>query len=119
MDSILTDPSLENVNGRHHAIQVDSSRFRLAAAVVWTVVIMVLCWLPSGVVHELPDESSWFEIPNFDKLVHGESSWFFPSFGFVFGRPHAACRSPRVAGARRSHRVGSGPAGHRPRRERP
>ena len=39
-------------------------------AILWTVVIMVLCWLPGGVVETIEDESSWFKIPNLDKFVH-------------------------------------------------
>ena len=40
-------------------------------AVLWTLVIMVLCWIPGSVVREIEDDSLWFEIPYFDKLVHG------------------------------------------------
>lgn len=46
-------------------------RFRLATALVWSVLMLVMCWLPRGVVHEVQDGSSWFKIPNFDKVVHG------------------------------------------------
>jgi VanZ family protein len=43
---------------------------RLAAAVIWTLTIMTLCWLPKEVVHQVEEKSSWFAINNFDKAVH-------------------------------------------------
>ncbi len=45
--------------------------FRLATAVIWTLLILVLCWLPTEFVDEVESESSWFRIPNLDKVVHG------------------------------------------------
>jgi hypothetical protein len=45
-------------------------RIRLAAAIFWTLTIMALCWLPPPWVHEVQRSSSWFEIPNLDKVVH-------------------------------------------------
>jgi len=39
-------------------------------ALVWTLVIMVLCWLPRNLVQQVEGESSWFKIPNLDKVVH-------------------------------------------------
>jgi len=39
-------------------------------ALVWTLLIMVLCWMPKNLVRQVEGESSWFEIPNLDKLVH-------------------------------------------------
>ncbi len=44
--------------------------FRLRVAVLWTLVILTLCWLPRSIVEEVEKDSSWFEIPNFDKVVH-------------------------------------------------
>jgi VanZ like family len=46
-------------------------RRRLVMAVIWTVVIMVLCWVPGDFVRKVEDGSSWFEIPDLDKIVHG------------------------------------------------
>ncbi len=43
---------------------------RVATAVLWTVVILTLCWLPRQYVREIEGDSSWFEIPNLDKIVH-------------------------------------------------
>jgi hypothetical protein len=44
--------------------------YRLVMAVLWTILIMTLCWLPRFVVEAIESESSWLEVPNFDKLVH-------------------------------------------------
>ena len=48
----------------------DLKSLRMAAAVIWTLVIMTLCWLPSEVVHTVEGSSSWFEIHDLDKAVH-------------------------------------------------
>jgi len=45
-------------------------RHRFVIAVVWTLVIMLLCWLPRDLVQEVEDQSSWFELPHLDKIVH-------------------------------------------------
>ncbi len=45
--------------------------FRLATAISWTLLILVLCWLPTQFVDEVEEGSSWFRIPNLDKVVHG------------------------------------------------
>jgi VanZ family protein len=44
-------------------------RLRLAAAVAWTLVIMLLCWLPKRVVRRAA-RVPWFGIPHLDKVVH-------------------------------------------------
>jgi glycopeptide antibiotics resistance protein len=43
---------------------------RVAAAVAWSVIILALCWIPRHYVAEIEDQSSWFDIPNLDKIVH-------------------------------------------------
>ena len=45
-------------------------RFRIAIAALWTIVIVVLCWMPGFVVQEIEKDSSWFQVPNLDKVVH-------------------------------------------------
>jgi len=45
-------------------------RIRLAAAVVWTLTIMALCWLSPKWVQKVQHSSSWFELPSLDKIVH-------------------------------------------------
>ena len=44
--------------------------FRIAMAALWTIVILVLCWMPGEWVQEVEEGSSWFQIPNLDKVVH-------------------------------------------------
>ncbi len=65
------------------AIWRDRQTLRWAAAVAWTLVIMALCWLPSEFVHEVEGSSSWFEIPNLDKVVH---SGIFVVFALLWAR---------------------------------
>ena len=43
---------------------------RVAAAVIWILVILVLCWTPKYVVSRVENES-FFQLPSLDKLVHG------------------------------------------------
>jgi uncharacterized protein (DUF486 family) len=44
--------------------------YRAIIAVLWTLAILTLCWLPGDVVRVVEKDSSWFQIPNLDKLVH-------------------------------------------------
>ncbi len=39
-------------------------------AALWTIVILVLCWMPGFVVQDIERDSSWFQVPNLDKVVH-------------------------------------------------
>jgi VanZ family protein len=48
----------------------DLKSLRLVAAVIWTLTIMTLCWLPGEVVRKVEESSSWFEIHHLDKAVH-------------------------------------------------
>jgi hypothetical protein len=43
---------------------------RLILAVVWTLTILALCLLPGVWINEVEKGSSWFKLPNLDKLVH-------------------------------------------------
>jgi hypothetical protein len=44
--------------------------FRLATAIIWTAVVVFLCWLPGNFVKEIEQESSWFRMPSLDKAIH-------------------------------------------------
>jgi VanZ family protein len=44
--------------------------FRLGAAVIWTVVILLLCWIPATVVQKIEGGSPWFRVPELDKVIH-------------------------------------------------
>jgi hypothetical protein len=70
VDSLSTTPNdTEPVAGPTTATPT-STIFRLTMAVLWTVVILVLCWTPGELVESLERRSPWFAIPNLDKLVH-------------------------------------------------
>jgi hypothetical protein len=43
---------------------------RFALATLWTLVIMVLCWMPKYIVQRVEESSSWFELPDLDKVIH-------------------------------------------------
>jgi VanZ family protein len=89
VDSVPTSPSLDQSTSRPSAVGAHLSRFRLAMAIFWTLVIMTLCWLPREAVHQLEDESSWFKVPNFDKLVH---AGIFVVFAVLWTRVWSAPR---------------------------
>jgi VanZ family protein len=74
----FTDPNMQPATTRH-----DLHVYRVVMAILWTIVIMVLCWLPGGVVHRLEDRSSWFEIHNLDKLIH---AGIFVIFSILWAR---------------------------------
>jgi hypothetical protein len=44
--------------------------FRLVTAVLWTVGILTMCWLPGELLQEVERGSSFFQIPYLDKLIH-------------------------------------------------
>ena len=46
---------------------------RIAAAVIWAMIILALCWTPGTVMRKV-EYGSFFRVPNLDKLVHG---WIF------------------------------------------
>ncbi len=58
-------------------------RHRLLMAVIWTLVIMILCWLPGELVKRVEDESSWFGVRGLDKVVHCA---FFVIFTILWAR---------------------------------
>ena len=70
MDSLPISPNLDHSDGRFSAAQARLRRYRRATAILWTIVIMVLCWLPRAAIHKLEYESTWFKLPNLDKVVH-------------------------------------------------
>lgn len=62
----------------HHAGGSDAPRetaaavkvLRVALALLWTIVILVLLWMPGPWVQEVEEEAPWFQIPDLDKVVH-------------------------------------------------
>ena len=56
---------------------------RLALAVAWTLTICVLCWTPREVMRHVEEDSDWFRLPNFDKVVH---CGLFVAFAVLWAR---------------------------------
>jgi hypothetical protein len=69
VESEPTSPIVANA-ARKPASTADLSYCRRVMAILWTVVIMALCWLPRTIVKVVEDESSWFKVPNLDKVIH-------------------------------------------------
>ena len=44
--------------------------YRVTIAVLWTLVILILCWIPRTVMKVVEEDTTWFQIPNLDKVVH-------------------------------------------------
>jgi hypothetical protein len=63
-------PSPASPNSQPPVARTDLNSYRIGTAIFWTVVIMALCWLPGSIVQEFEGGSSWFTIPDLDKLVH-------------------------------------------------
>jgi hypothetical protein len=45
-------------------------RLRVWAALLWTVVILILCWTPRTYLPVVEDQGSYFEFVHLDKVVH-------------------------------------------------
>jgi hypothetical protein len=61
----------------------DLTIYRALMAVLWTIVIMLLCWLPGRVVERVEAGSGWFKIVNLDKAIH---SAIFVIFALLWAR---------------------------------
>ena len=70
MASVPTSPHSHGPQGQPPTARTDLNFYRFAMAVLWTVVIMILCWLPGSMVRDLEDGSPWFKIPDLDKVGH-------------------------------------------------
>ncbi len=44
--------------------------FRLVMSVLWTLAILIVCWLPGELVQDVEGRAPVFKIPYLDKLVH-------------------------------------------------
>ena len=56
-------------------------RLALALACVWTLVIMILCWMPTSGIEIQGDDSRYLRIPHLDKVVH---AGMFALFGWLW-----------------------------------
>lgn len=48
----------------------ESPRVRVGLALGWTLLILILCWMPTRDLGLARDDSRWLKIPHLDKLVH-------------------------------------------------
>ena len=72
MDSLSTIPAQDEAVGSPVRSRPGPAlaAFRIAMAVLWTLVICLLCWMPGQWVNEVEQGSPWFQIPDLDKVVH-------------------------------------------------
>lgn len=71
MDAATTDDGVAEPTNRAQAAHRRVRVLRITMAAAWTATIMLLCWLPRGVVHEAEEGFSWFRVAHADKIVHG------------------------------------------------
>jgi hypothetical protein len=67
----------------------------LTMAIGWTLVIMILCWIPNIVIHRFEGNGTFFQVPNVDKLVH---SGIFIVFAVLWLRALSGSRRMYVVG---------------------
>ena len=70
MESLSTVPDNVESVSPPPATPSTTRAVRFAMASIWTIVILVLCWLPGEWVQEVEQQSTFFEIPDLDKVVH-------------------------------------------------
>jgi hypothetical protein len=57
--------------------------FRFGSALLWTLAILTVCWLPRRWVEVVEGERPWLQIPALDKVIH----WFiFVGFSVLWLR---------------------------------
>lgn len=71
MDSLTTqEPDRPSALTAHSMTGPTLKAIRIAMAALWTVVILVLCWMPKPWVEKVEGESPWLQVPDLDKVVH-------------------------------------------------
>ena len=70
MESLTTFPDKAESASPPATTRSTVMAFRIAMASLWTIVILVLCWMPGKWIQEVEQGSSWFQLPNLDKVVH-------------------------------------------------
>ena len=78
MDAVPTTPSADEAKRQPQAASTGLGRLRLTMAILWTVVIMMLCWLPGPMVQELEHGSSWFSTLNQARLMMDQKHHLHP-----------------------------------------
>jgi VanZ like family len=67
----------------------DLTIHRVVMAVLWTILIMTLCWLPGHMVQRVEAGSGLFKFVNLDKLIH---SGIFVVFALLWARVSSSRR---------------------------
>ena len=83
METVPTSSSVPEPTAPWPAPESDLTIYRAVMAVLWTIVIMLLCWLPGRVVEQVEAGSGWFKIVNLDKAIH---SAIFVIFALLWAR---------------------------------
>jgi hypothetical protein len=83
VESVPTSPKDPGPAAELPVPESDLTVHRALIAVLWTIVIMTLCWLPRDVVQRVESGSGWFKIVNLDKFIH---SGIFAIFALLWAR---------------------------------
>jgi VanZ family protein len=70
VDTVPPRSTVREITAQREETSDGRQFYRVLAAAIWTLLILVLCWMPRDLVRQVEDESSWFEIPHLDKIVH-------------------------------------------------
>jgi VanZ like family len=89
VESVTTSPNDPNSATQWPVPGSELTIHRLVLAVLWTIVIMLLCWLPGHVVERVEAGSGWFKIVNLDKFIH---SGIFVVFALLWARVSSSRR---------------------------
>jgi hypothetical protein len=83
VQSVSTSPKNPGPAAEWPVPRSDLTIHRAVLAILWTIVIMTLCWLPGHVVQRVESGSGWFKIVNLDKFIH---SGIFAIFALLWAR---------------------------------
>jgi VanZ like family len=89
VESVTTSPKGPNPAAQRPVAGSDLTTHRVVLAVLWTIVIMLLCWVPGHVVQRFEAGSGWFKIVNLDKFIH---SGIFVVFALLWARVSSSRR---------------------------
>jgi hypothetical protein len=83
VESVPTSPKDPGPAAEWPVAGPDLKIHRAVMAVGWTIVIMMLCWLPGHLVQRVEAGSGWVKTANLDKLIH---SGIFVVFALLWAR---------------------------------
>ena len=97
MKSVSTSPDDAGPAMERRLARSDLAIHRAVMAVLWTIVIMMLCWLPGHFVQKVESGSGWFKIVNLDKAIHSAIFIIFALLWARVGPLRAALPGSRLA----------------------